>query len=63
MLNIQDQAILSTGASSGIGEVCARLLAEKGARLLCGVRCAERLEQPAYVDLSELMVRLTASPY
>lgn len=45
MLNIQDKVILITGASSGIGEACARLLAEKGARLLLGARRTERLEQ------------------
>ncbi|MDX1724438.1 MAG: SDR family oxidoreductase [Pseudomonas sp.] len=43
MLNIQDKVILITGASSGIGEACARLLAEKGARLLLGARRTERL--------------------
>jgi len=45
MLNIQDKVILITGASSGIGEACARLLAERGARLLLGARRTERLEQ------------------
>ena len=45
MLNIQDKVILITGASSGIGEACARLLAEKGARLLLGARRTERLER------------------
>ncbi|MDR7026231.1 SDR family oxidoreductase [Pseudomonas peli] len=45
MLNIQDKVILITGASSGIGEACARLLAEKGARLLLGARRTYRLEQ------------------
>ena len=45
MLNVQDKVILITGASSGIGEACARLLAEKGARLLLGARRTERLEQ------------------
>jgi NADP-dependent 3-hydroxy acid dehydrogenase YdfG len=43
MLNIQDKVILITGASSGIGEACARLLAEKGAQLLLGARRTERL--------------------
>jgi NADP-dependent 3-hydroxy acid dehydrogenase YdfG len=45
MLNIQDKVILITGASSGIGEACARLLAEKGAQLLLGARRTDRLEQ------------------
>ncbi|MGE8498771.1 MAG: SDR family oxidoreductase [Pseudomonas sp.] len=45
MLNIKDKVILITGASSGIGEACARLLAERGATLLLGARRTERLEQ------------------
>ncbi|MFP6849458.1 MAG: SDR family oxidoreductase [Pseudomonas sp.] len=45
MLNIQDKVILITGASSGIGEACARLLAERGAQLLLGARRTDRLEQ------------------
>nr|WP_298139454.1 SDR family oxidoreductase [uncultured Pseudomonas sp.] len=45
MSNIQDKVILVTGASSGIGEACARLLAEKGGRLLLGARRTERLER------------------
>ncbi|WP_339460514.1 SDR family oxidoreductase [Pseudomonas sp. EA_105y_Pfl2_R69] len=44
MLNIQDKVILITGASSGIGEACARVLAQKGARLLLGARRSDRLE-------------------
>jgi NADP-dependent 3-hydroxy acid dehydrogenase YdfG len=45
MSNIQEKVILVTGASSGIGEACARLLAEKGAHLLLGARRSERLEK------------------
>ncbi|OLU27458.1 oxidoreductase [Pseudomonas sp. PA15(2017)] len=44
MNNIQDKVVLITGASSGIGEGCARLLAEKGARVVLGARRVERLE-------------------
>ena len=43
MLNIQDKVILITGASSGIGEATARLLAERGANVLLGARRTERL--------------------
>ncbi|SHL81440.1 SDR family oxidoreductase [Phytopseudomonas punonensis] len=45
MNNIQEKVVLITGASSGIGEGCARLLAEKGARVVLGARRVDRLEQ------------------
>ncbi|MDD1508041.1 SDR family oxidoreductase [Pseudomonas sp. CNPSo 3701] len=45
MNNIQEKVVLITGASSGIGEGCARLLAERGARVVLGARRVERLEQ------------------
>ncbi len=45
MSNSQDKVVLINGASSGIGEACARLLAQKGARPLRGARRTERLER------------------
>ena len=45
MNTIQEKVVLITGASSGIGEGCARLLAERGARVVLGARRVERLEQ------------------
>ncbi|MBV7564707.1 SDR family oxidoreductase [Pseudomonas sp. sia0905] len=45
MNNIQEKVVLITGASSGIGEGCARLLAEQGAHVVLGARRVERLER------------------
>ncbi|WP_417791134.1 SDR family oxidoreductase [Stutzerimonas xanthomarina] len=47
MLNITGKIILITGASSGIGEATARLLAAKGATVVLGARRLERLESLA----------------
>ncbi len=41
---LQDQVVFITGASSGIGEACARAFAGEGARLLLAARRVERLE-------------------
>ncbi|MFZ0711915.1 MAG: SDR family NAD(P)-dependent oxidoreductase [Terrimicrobiaceae bacterium] len=43
--NIENKVVLITGASSGIGEAAARLLASKGAKVLLGARRTERLEK------------------
>lgn len=44
---IEDKVIVITGASSGIGEAMADLLAARGAKVVLGARRAERLKQIA----------------
>lgn len=45
MSNIENKVVLITGASSGIGEAAARLIAGKGAHVVLGARRTERLEK------------------
>ncbi|MFI1676183.1 MULTISPECIES: SDR family oxidoreductase [unclassified Streptomyces] len=45
--SINGKVVAITGASSGIGEATALLLAERGARLVLGARRTERLEELA----------------
>src|SRR3954471_20652377 len=44
MSEIQGKVVAITGASSGIGEATARLLAERGAKVILGARRTERLQ-------------------
>jgi NADP-dependent 3-hydroxy acid dehydrogenase YdfG len=47
MSGIEGKVVVITGASSGIGEATARLLAERGARVILGARRVERLDEIA----------------
>ncbi|PTY35876.1 oxidoreductase [Saccharospirillum sp. MSK14-1] len=42
--NIEGKVVVITGASSGLGEATARLLAQEGAKLVLGARRTERLQ-------------------
>ncbi|RCJ35404.1 NAD(P)-dependent oxidoreductase [Nostoc minutum NIES-26] len=45
MISLQNQIILITGASSGIGTACAKIFAGAGAKLILAARRLERLQQ------------------
>src|SRR5580700_8899877 len=47
MSGIDGKVVAITGASSGIGEATARLLAERGASVVLGARRTERLDEIA----------------
>lgn len=44
MPGIKDKIVVITGASSGIGEATAVMLAERGAKVVIGARGLDRLE-------------------
>jgi NADP-dependent 3-hydroxy acid dehydrogenase YdfG len=45
MSNVKNKVIVITGASSGIGEASAKLLAENGAKVVLGARRTQKLEK------------------
>ncbi|MBX2858849.1 MAG: SDR family oxidoreductase [Cellvibrionaceae bacterium] len=45
--NVENKTVIITGASSGIGEATAGLLASRGAKVVLGARRTERLDQIA----------------
>jgi 3-hydroxy acid dehydrogenase / malonic semialdehyde reductase len=45
MISLQNQIILITGASSGIGAACAKIFAGAGAKLILAARREERLQE------------------
>ncbi|MFC9707677.1 SDR family oxidoreductase [Paenibacillus sp. NPDC056933] len=53
MSNVKGKVVMITGASSGIGEATARVLAEQGAHVVIGARRLERLEALATAIRSE----------
>lgn len=46
--NIKDKVVVITGASSGLGEATARLLAQNGAKLILAARRLDRLQDLAH---------------
>ena len=58
MSALANQIILITGASSGIGQACARLFASQGAKLILSARRSERLN-----ELGEELAKQYGSTY
>ena len=47
MMRFEKRTVIVTGASSGVGEACARLFAAEGARVVLAARSGDRLERLA----------------
>jgi serine 3-dehydrogenase len=45
MISLQNQIVLITGASSGIGAACAKIFAKGGAKLILAARRLEKLDR------------------
>jgi 3-hydroxy acid dehydrogenase / malonic semialdehyde reductase len=58
MTSLQNQIILITGASSGIGTACATILAGAGAKLILAARRLERLQQLADALVKEFGIEI-----
>ena len=53
MLNVENKVIVITGASSGIGEATAKLLAQNGAKVVLGARRIQKLQKIVEVIRNE----------
>ncbi|MEH2434665.1 MAG: SDR family oxidoreductase [Nostoc sp.] len=58
MTSLENQIILITGASSGIGTACARIFAGVGAKLILAARRLERLQQLADTLIKEFGIEI-----
>jgi 3-hydroxy acid dehydrogenase / malonic semialdehyde reductase len=58
MTSLENQIILITGASSGIGTACARIFAGAGAKLILAARRLERLQQLADTLIKEFGIEI-----
>lgn len=58
MTSLENQIILITGASSGIGTACARIFAGTGAKLILAARRLERLQQLADTLIKEFGIEI-----
>ena len=54
--SLSDKVVIVTGASSGIGEACARMLAENGCKLTLAARSVDKLEKLADELATESLV-------
>lgn len=51
--NISGKVVVITGASSGLGESTARLLSQRGARVIVGARRTDRIDALARKIIAE----------